>query len=1043
MKLLKHYKNGNYFVSIFEDGTKIRQTNEDEFIPMFPENIDMKISDRCDRGCEMCFTEDTKILMGDFSYKYIKDIKIGDVVIGFEEKASKQGAKRGFFKTKVLKTFQHVESELIKIITDTGNSITSTPNHPFLSQGTGKNHVKVFNKIENIPVGGFLFETGFPNIDINYNSDNYKLGYVIGSWIGDGAIWKGVDKKGYEAYSCRFVTKDEEINERVFDFTTHFNADFYYLDFEMTGNGIKKSVRSNKKSSYEFLTNIINSNLDINTNIEYCCGLLAGMFDSEGHIDKQRNIIRIANTNVRYIKEVERCLNLLNIENTTESHKQHPSSYSKGYLPVYNVRVKGKYGWNKFLWYTKPICVRKSFEHNVSNNVQHWKSYIVNKQKIEDKCYVYNFETECHTYVANNFMVHNCHENSTKYGKIAHFNHKFLDTLKAGQEIACISGDSVVYDNKGAKEIKDLKVGDYIFDSDNNLRKIINIQKSNKNVYLLKGDKGFNIKCSKDHPFISNNCEVKAEDLIQNKMDFLKTKELANENYSIDMSKYIKPANPENGHTSRGGAIIDENTVRLRNSTKHIPKIINLSNDLMYLYGWFVAEGSTKGLSMNINEYEDAIKLGDIWNNTFNTSYKIYKNEEKNSLALELQSQTLIEDLFYNEMKVNKGARNVSIGYLFNIDNKEFVRQALLGLFDGDGCYRVRKSKKSESMAVSLKTVSKKLAYEVVYLLAKHFGIYASLHYGISKERKMENRILKESDYYQVCIYNFNDISKLFPERVKIDKTNNKNIKISKFKSLTKVENETLYDITLEEGSSHIFPVNGYILTHNCGGGNIFENTELESFLIRMKNQGVFCNITIHQVHAEENIELISKWINEKLVRGVGVSYNNDYEQIDRIFNKLEQLNSTTSNIILHTINGIHNFTDLIKLNDKKNKKVLILGYKSVRRGLEFIQDNNDKITQSQQSMYNNLEALSKTFKVLSFDNLAIEQLEVKRIIPKDKWSEFFMGSDSEFTCFIDLCKEDFAVNSCEVEHRHKLLDRIEDIFKVVKEDGIKYGYKK
>lgn len=227
------------------------------------------------------------------------------------------------------------------------------------------------------------------------------------------------------------------------------------------------------------------------------------------------------------------------------------------------------------------------------------------------------------------------------------------------------------------------------------------------------------------------------------------------------------------------------------------------------------------------------------------------------------------------------------------------------------------------------------------------------------------------------------------------------------------------------------------------GGGSVFENTELESFLIRMKNQGVFCNITIHQVHAEENIELISKWINEKLVRGVGISYNNDYEQIDRIFNKLEELNSTTSNIILHTINGIHNFTDLIKLNDKKNKKVLILGYKSVRRGLDFIQGNNDKITQSQQSVYNNLEALSKTFKVLSFDNLAIEQLEVKRIVPESKWNEFFMGQDSEFTMYLDLCKEDFAVNSCEVEHRHKLLDSIEDMFKLVKEDGIKYGYKK
>ena len=33
MKTLGVYKNGNYFVRLLADGTKIRETNEDEFIP--------------------------------------------------------------------------------------------------------------------------------------------------------------------------------------------------------------------------------------------------------------------------------------------------------------------------------------------------------------------------------------------------------------------------------------------------------------------------------------------------------------------------------------------------------------------------------------------------------------------------------------------------------------------------------------------------------------------------------------------------------------------------------------------------------------------------------------------------------------------------------------------------------------------------------------------------------------------------------------------------------------------------------------------------
>ena len=46
LKLLGVYKNGNYTVKILSDGTKIRETNEDEFIPSFAENCDVKITDK-------------------------------------------------------------------------------------------------------------------------------------------------------------------------------------------------------------------------------------------------------------------------------------------------------------------------------------------------------------------------------------------------------------------------------------------------------------------------------------------------------------------------------------------------------------------------------------------------------------------------------------------------------------------------------------------------------------------------------------------------------------------------------------------------------------------------------------------------------------------------------------------------------------------------------------------------------------------------------------------------------------------------------------
>ena len=53
-KIIAQYKNGNYNVMLYNDGTKIRFNNEDYMEAEFPESIDCKISNRCDMGCPMC-----------------------------------------------------------------------------------------------------------------------------------------------------------------------------------------------------------------------------------------------------------------------------------------------------------------------------------------------------------------------------------------------------------------------------------------------------------------------------------------------------------------------------------------------------------------------------------------------------------------------------------------------------------------------------------------------------------------------------------------------------------------------------------------------------------------------------------------------------------------------------------------------------------------------------------------------------------------------------------------------------------------------------
>jgi len=219
------------------------------------------------------------------------------------------------------------------------------------------------------------------------------------------------------------------------------------------------------------------------------------------------------------------------------------------------------------------------------------------------------------------------------------------------------------------------------------------------------------------------------------------------------------------------------------------------------------------------------------------------------------------------------------------------------------------------------------------------------------------------------------------------------------------------------------------------GGGNIFENPKLDEFLAWCKMQRIVANITVNQIHfANWNYYNIFDWIDSEKVHGVGVSYNGNEDQLDNIF-KEDWCNEYKSNIVIHVINGVHSYKDIMKLANK-NYKLLILGYKDLRRGHNYLSENNEIIRQNQQDIYNNIHNIIKSFDVVSFDNLAIEQLNVRRLFTSEQWEEFYMGDDGQFTMYIDLVKGEFAKNSTSLV-RYKLLDDIEEMFQIVKSEAL------
>lgn len=59
-ELLAKYKNGNYYVKLYNDGTKVKYNNLDNFIPEFAESMDITITTKCDGHCSYCYLNCTE-----------------------------------------------------------------------------------------------------------------------------------------------------------------------------------------------------------------------------------------------------------------------------------------------------------------------------------------------------------------------------------------------------------------------------------------------------------------------------------------------------------------------------------------------------------------------------------------------------------------------------------------------------------------------------------------------------------------------------------------------------------------------------------------------------------------------------------------------------------------------------------------------------------------------------------------------------------------------------------------------------------------------
>lgn len=207
--------------------------------------------------------------------------------------------------------------------------------------------------------------------------------------------------------------------------------------------------------------------------------------------------------------------------------------------------------------------------------------------------------------------------------------------------------------------------------------------------------------------------------------------------------------------------------------------------------------------------------------------------------------------------------------------------------------------------------------------------------------------------------------------------------------------------------------------------GNDLSHPDLLKFLVRMRRNGVICNITLNQKHFMKYAMSLKNLATIGLVHGIGVSLTDSSDK--GLYDQL----SLIPNTVVHVIDGLTTKVDIDNMNDK-SIKMLVLGYKPIGRGKEYLDKHKAEIDNNIKYLRDNLKEISRHFDVVSFDNLAIEHLNVESLVKKDKWDELYMGDEGQYTFFIDAVNKKFAVSSLSKE-QYNLMDNVDDMFKYVR----------
>lgn len=169
-------------------------------------------------------------------------------------------------------------------------------------------------------------------------------------------------------------------------------------------------------------------------------------------------------------------------------------------------------------------------------------------------------------------------------------------------------------------------------------------------------------------------------------------------------------------------------------------------------------------------------------------------------------------------------------------------------------------------------------------------------------------------------------------------------------------------------------------------------------FIMRLYFMGLIVNVTMNERYI---LEYGDTGIRRLLpyIFGLGISYRSLQGCLS-----LPDWIADYPHTVIHAINGIDDFDDVKHLGVKYHK-LLVLGEKD----FGFNRGKVNLNTPSHKQWKSNIMQLTKIFDIVSFDNLGLQQLEIRGKITDEEYKSFYQG---EHSMYINAVEQYFAPSS-------------------------------